>query len=273
MSGFQSQYGSFRQVGFGGGVTWGVQRIILATTALFAVQLLLAPLDFFLDDKLFTWFAFRPGAVLTGALWQPFTYMFLHVGLWHLFMNMLGLFFFGPEVERELGTPQFYRMYIFCGALGVLATFFPYLIYGQGAQVSPPPVVMGASGATMGVLVAFVVLDPQREVRIFPLPFPITALWMLIFFLVMNLLASMEGQAVSVATHFGGMAAGFAYMKIIPKANYLWRKRKLRVVPKPGPQTKPPQAKQSPPDWDKIGKVVDDILRDKAREKPPRGDD
>ena len=267
MSGFSPQNAAHRQIGFGGGVTWAVQRLIIATSALFALQLLLAPLDYFLKSsgslELFNWFAFRPGAFLSGSLWQPVTYMFLHGGLWHLFMNMIGLFFFGPEVERELGTPQFYRMYIFCGVAGVLATMIPFVIYGQDAFV------MGASGATMGVLVAFVVLDPQREIRLFPLPFPITALWLLIFFLAMNLLASLDGQAVSVATHLGGMAAGYAYMRLVPKMNYMWRRRKLKVVPKKAPTP----TREGPPDWDNIGKVVDDILKGKERGFPRGGDE
>lgn len=249
----------------GGRITWAVQRLILLTSALFVLQTVLFPLDALArgayGHSLIEWAAFRPGAFLSGSLWQPFTYMFLHSGLWHLFMNMLGLFFFGPEVEREVGTPQFYRMYAFCGAAGVLATLFPFIVYGADATI------MGASGATMGVLVAFVVLDPQREIRLFPIPFPITALWMLLFFLGLNIIASLQGSAVSVATHLGGMAAGFAYMKVVPQVNRYLRRRKLRIVPKPEASSGP----SAPPEWDKIGKVVDDILKGKDRDFPGSG--
>jgi len=72
--------------------------------------------------------------------------MYLHNGLLHLFMNMLWLFFFGPEVEHTLGTRQFVRFYILCGMLGVLFTFIPMRLFDENVSVA------GASGARHGRL-------------------------------------------------------------------------------------------------------------------------
>ena len=82
--------------------------LILVNAACFALQLIAYPFETGLASswlRLDMWFGFQPAAFLHGFLWMPFTYQFLHGGLLHLFMNMLWLFVFGPDVERllELG--------------------------------------------------------------------------------------------------------------------------------------------------------------------------
>ena len=216
-----TRYDHSTQWRFGGGdrITYTVQRLILANCAVFGLQLLL---DVFLGPRvaqgafvlppggmLARWLAFQPSAFLAGALWQPFTYMFLHGGLLHLFLNMLWLFFFGKDVEHALGTRAFLRFYLTCGAVGVLATFIPAMLWG-GASVT------GASGAVMGVLVAFAVINPEREFFLFPIPMPINARALVLIVIAMNVLLAFQPGNTSVATHFGGMAVGFLYMKAIP---------------------------------------------------------
>lgn len=260
MSQFERQNRSPQFFGGSPRITWAVQRLILLNGAIFAAWLLLAPLEAWLRVRqgvgVLDWLMFQPSGFLSGRVWEVVTYCFLHGGLWHLTVNMLTLFFFGPEVERELGTPQFFRFYIFCGIVSVLATIPPYVIYGRDAHV------LGASGAVMGVLAAFVYLDPQRQVYLFPLPAPITALWMMIGIVAINIISSLQGSSISVETHVGGMAAGYVYMKFAPQWLRAWRRRKFRVVPKPSPQ---PEAK-SPAEWDKVGRMVNEILKDKERD-------
>ncbi len=87
--------------------------------------------------------------------------------------------------------------------------------------------VIGASGAVMGVLVAFAVAYPHREFFIFPFPVPIPAWALVLIIIVLNLLSL--GTSTSVATHFAGMAAGFVYMKNAPRFR-MWYNR-LRGEP------------------------------------------
>lgn len=200
-------------------ITWGVQRLILLNVLVFSVQLMVKPFEawFGMFSLLVDLFGFQPGWFFSGFIWTPFTYQFLHGGLMHLFMNMLWLFVFGPEVERLLGTRQFIFFYIACGVLGVLATVVPWLLGGQSS------LVIGASGAAMGVLVAFAMIDPQRQFYMFPLPVPITAVWLVILVILFNLVTLNAGSTdVSVATHFGGMLAGGFLMKAIPRYRQ-WR--------------------------------------------------
>lgn len=198
-------------------MTWAVQILIFLNSAIFAAQLLLhIPLGGHPGVVASGWvthfMAFRADLVFKGLLWQPLTYMFLHGGLSHLFFNMLWLFFFGRDVERALGTRQFICFYLLCGAVGVLFTIPPDLM--KGAYIP----VLGASGAVMGVLVAFAVIDPERILHFLFIPFPINARALVIMVVVWNLVMGLDkGSGVSNWTHFGGMAVGYLYMKVIPK--------------------------------------------------------
>lgn len=255
-----SNYYYSEQARYGGQdlrITRAVQQLILFNAAIFAVQLVLdipfghhalsappgGPTAF--------WFSFQPLSFLTGFLWQPFTYIFLHGNLTHLFFNMLWLYFFGPDVERVLGTRQFVVFFLICGAVGVMATFVPLflglalpLIEARNVSVS------GASGAVMGVLIAFAMVNPHRQFFMFPIPVPINARILVAIVVVINILNATPGNPTSVATHFGGMAVGYAYMKLIPifrdRQRSYWQKMRDRA---------------QNPKKDTTGEQVDNIFR------------
>jgi membrane associated rhomboid family serine protease len=232
-------------------ITWAVRWIILANIALFAGQLLLAPLEVLTGgrERVVETFGFTAGSLFHGMLWQPVSYQFLHLGLMHLFMNMVWLFFFGPEVERLLGSRQFIRFYLACGALAVLITLVPLAVFGFS------PTMCGSSGAIMGVMVAFAMIDPKRQFFLFPLPVPINAVGMVVLVLVMNLISGLNGSMAEMVTHLGGMAAGYGLMKAIPYY-YRWRREQARErLKRPGDGEDP----------GKVGEAVDNIFKFKDR--------
>src|SRR5215212_1505560 len=63
-----------------------------------------------------SWFGFDSG-LLPARWWTTVTYMFVHVGIWHLVANMYGLYLFGPRLEYAWGSKRFTWFYLF-GALG-----------------------------------------------------------------------------------------------------------------------------------------------------------
>ena len=243
--------GSFR-------ITHAVQRLILLNVVIFAAQLVSDP--FLLGatgvqlrpgSVAAYWLSFQPDLFVHGYLWKALTYQFLHSGLFHLFMNMLSLFVFGPDVERALGTRQFYRFYVICGTLGVLATLFPFVLHGQ------PVTIMGASGAVLGVLVAFAMIDPDRQLFLFPIPVPVNARALVFIMVLLNVVSAAGGGAVSVATHFGGMGVGYLYMKCLPGVN-AWLHARRRARPQPrGPR----------PNLDRVGEEVDNIFKFENRDR------
>src|ERR1700724_1330187 len=48
-------------------------------------------------------------------VWQPFTYIFLHGGLWHILINMLMLWMFGRDLEQVWGKRRFLNYFFLCG--------------------------------------------------------------------------------------------------------------------------------------------------------------
>ncbi len=230
-------------------VTWAVQRLIIANIIIFAVQLVSDPILVALGygssvpgGALNPWLGFESAHFLRGWFWTPFTYQFLHSGLMHLFFNMFWLFTFGPVVERVLGTRSFFRFYVICGAGSVLATLIPYLLTGKLA------IVVGASGAVMGVIVAFAMVEPERQFFLFPLPFAINARALVIIIFVINIIYSRNGTNISWETHLGGMGMGFLYMKALPLVVNFQRDRRRKEG----------QRKKK---GDKVGEAVDNIFK------------
>ncbi len=155
-----------------------------------------------------------------GMLWNPkfssfqpyqfFTYMFLHGGLFHIFSNMLWLFFMGSKLEYFMGQKKFISLYIIAG-LGA-AGF--HLLMDYVLQATPLP-VLGASGAVAGVMMGAALYFPNDEVIIFPLPIPIKIKYLVIFYTVFEIYNGFNSHDnIAHFAHVGGLVFGFLYIKL-----------------------------------------------------------
>lgn len=137
--------------------------------------------------------------------WRYVTYMFVHVDFWHFVFNMLMLWMFGDEVAEWMGSRHFTGMYFFCG---VFAAFFSFVLCVLGLTNNP---IIGASGALMGIFVAYYKFFPERRLLLFFF-FPMRikhAIWVLI---AIDVLMAHSNDGVAHFAHLGGVAAGFLYM-------------------------------------------------------------
>lgn len=175
---------------------------------------------------------------------QLITYMFIHGGFTHLFFNMFALYMFGPSIEWAFGSKRFLFYYISVGigaALvqeGVFAVMLhKYYNMFSGAEMEEiieqgaillksgrtfadpylgeinalaNGATVGASGAIYGILLAFGMLWPNRELMLLIPPMPIKAKWLVIGYGVLELLLGISGHASNVAhfCHLGGMLFG-----------------------------------------------------------------
>ena len=149
-------------------------------------------------------------------LWRYVTYMFIHFDFMHFFFNMLMLWMFGSEVAEWMGTRHFVAMYFFCGIFAALFSFFMCLL---GLTNNP---IIGASGALMGVFVAYYKFFPERMLLMFfIIPMKIKhAMWVMI---ALDILFANSGDMIAHFAHLGGVVAGFIYMAIYqngPKVLY-----------------------------------------------------
>jgi len=151
--------------------------------------------------------ALNPIAVLSGYLWQPVTYMFAHADLTHLFVNMLGLFFFGTQVERSMGSKEFLLFYFLTGTLAGLASFGIYVATGAWYTT-----LLGASGALFAVLLAFAIVNPEAQIYLYGL-IPIRAPIMVIGYAGIEVASQLFSFRNSVAhlTHLAGFLWAWLY--------------------------------------------------------------
>jgi membrane associated rhomboid family serine protease len=187
----------------------GVRWLLIANVACFVVQFFLEHSDLANVTRPFYLF---PAQVVGGlAFWQLFTYMFLHStgDFWHILFNMLTLWMFGNDLERTWGTRQFLNYYLLCGVGAGICVIVANYLFGN-----PYIPTIGASGAIYGLLLAFGLLYPNRQI-LFSFLFPIQAKY---FVLILGAIAFMSsfaapGGAVSHIAHLGGMIFGYLYLR------------------------------------------------------------
>jgi membrane associated rhomboid family serine protease len=179
-----------------------VGRLIIAN----AVVLLLM-LTLFTSPALVDALGFSPQEAFSRP-WSFVTYMFVHAGLLHLLANMLGLFVFGGPVETRMGGRAFITYYLWCG---VGAAIFS-LALSQVMSVSP---FVGASGAVLGVALAFAMFWPDAELVVFPLPIPMRARTFVAVLVGLDVLGALYfSDGIAHLAHLGGVAAGYAFFRI-----------------------------------------------------------
>lgn len=188
--------------------------------------------------------------------YQLITHMFMHGDLNHLLYNMISLFFFGPYLEKYLGSKRFLVFYLLCGFGALLLhMLIPYVQYNQLVELLSPDVydkiltegrgvlegrqiysdpdwqglnrilnvpVLGASGAVYGILIGFATLFPHVKVQLLIPPIPIKAMYLALGLLAYDVYSGFAGSATGIAhfAHIGGAIAGFLLI-------LMWKKNKF----------------------------------------------
>jgi membrane associated rhomboid family serine protease len=213
---FASRRYNFDWRGF---ITPGVKLLVLICTGVFLVQTLiqiLAPP--YATLWLLKWFALIPEAVthhLPPRIWQPFTYIFLHGGLFHLLINMLMLWMFGRELEQVWGKRKFLNYFFLCGVgAGLIEVLVKTIPVFFGRPPSDIPTI-GASGAIFGILIANAVLFPDRRIWLIPLPVTIPMRPYVAVMGAIEFFATLGtgGDGVAHICHLGGMLVGYLYLR------------------------------------------------------------
>lgn len=149
--------------------------------------------------------------------WQLLTYGFLHGNTTHIFFNMFGLWMFGRDIERFMGSQRFLIYFLVC----VVGAGIVQLIVAA-IQGGLYPTV-GASGGVFGILLAYGLTFPNRVVvPLFP-PIPMRAITFVFIYGALELYLGVSGGAPGVANfaHLGGMLFGFLLIQY-------WRRGRRR---------------------------------------------
>jgi membrane associated rhomboid family serine protease len=172
-------------------------RLIAANVVMFLLT--------YVGRGLFSALQFQPAHVLDRP-WTIITYMFLHADFSHILFNMLGLYFFGPRVELELGSRRFLTLYFLSGIAGAVLS----LVF------APHSAIVGASGAIFGVFLAFAYHWPREPIYIWGI-LPVEARWMVVGMTALSLFGGFGGGGDGIAhfAHLGGYIGAYAYLKFL----------------------------------------------------------
>ena len=189
-----------------GPLSTAMKALIGVNVVIFLAQTVVQPLT--------ETFGLIPADVLGGLqIWRLASYMFLHANLTHILFNMLGLWMFGTELERQWGTQYFLKFYfvtgVGAGILTVLFSLLPFEVANQLYRLN----VIGASGAIYGLLLAYGLRFPDRPIYLYFL-FPIPTKYFVLIMGVIAFYGSIGGAGgVANATHLGGLLVAYLLLK------------------------------------------------------------
>ncbi|MEO6068364.1 MAG: rhomboid family intramembrane serine protease [Gemmatimonadales bacterium] len=173
-------------------MTRWVMAIIIANVAVFLLQ--------GMRPELTAALMWLPAAGLARP-WTAVTYMFLHGGFGHILFNMLALYIFGPRLEARIGGLRFLGLYLVSGLAGAAACYY-----------TPNVPVIGASGAVLGVSLAYARYWPTDVVLIYGI-LPMTTRMMVVVYALLSVGGAIFGfqQGVSHLGHLGGLLGGWFF--------------------------------------------------------------
>ena len=133
----------------------------------------------------------------------------VHGSFSHLLFNMLTFYFFGPPLERVVGTARFVLLYLVGLILSEARTYLQH-------RNDPRYAALGASGAVSAVLFASIVFFPRQSIFILPFPVPIPAPVFAIGYLLYSWYLSRHARdQVNHTAHIDGAVTGLLFVAIL----------------------------------------------------------
>ena len=209
------------QGGFLSNLTPVVKWLLASNIAIFLLDYLLIPFvfDSNLDGekipKLLDWGAFSiESAVQHLQVWRFISFQFLHGSLGHLLFNALGIFFFGPWMERWWGSQRFLIFYLICGIGG--AAFFSLLTLTGIVPADSQSILVGASAGIYGIFIGVAITAPNLRVSLLFPPIELSMRQLAIALLAISagsIILKLGGNEGGEAGHLGGAIIGAILMR------------------------------------------------------------
>lgn len=165
--------------------------------------------------------------------YQFVTHMFMHGGLFHIFFNMFMLWMFGSKMENLWGPKRFLFFYFFCGLGSAIVQStvsyieINYIADAQRAMNLVNVPIVGASGAIMGVLIAFGLTFPNTILMLLFPPLPIRAKYLILILILIDIIGgitNLEGNVgadnIAHFAHLGGALFGYILLKYWSRKRY-----------------------------------------------------
>jgi membrane associated rhomboid family serine protease len=155
---------------------------------------------------------------LLTRFWTPFTYMFMHAGIFHILFNMLWLYWLGQIFEEYLGHKRTIGLYILGGLSGALFFILAYNFLPAFAGAVDGSTVVGASAGVMAIIIATATLLPDYTISLILIG-PVKLKWIAIFYIILDFLSVAGPNAGGEIAHLGGALFGFIYIKQLQRGH------------------------------------------------------
>lgn len=201
-----------------------VVQLILANAAVFCVMSLLKLLSWLLQSTATYEFLLNKlmvPAKIGNLLWQPWSvlsYMFLHVGFFHILFNMLMLNLFGNILCDLLGNRRILPLYILGGLAGAASYIVLFQLLPVFQSELDSAYMLGASAAVMAVLGAAATLRPDYTILLMFVG-AVKLRWIALFFVLIDLFMIPNSNPGGHIAHLGGILLGFAYIRQLQKGS------------------------------------------------------
>jgi len=203
-------------------------------------------------------------------VWRLITFQFLHdpSSIWHLGMNMFGLWIFGPMVEQYLGGRKYLAFYLVCGLAGGLL-FSILTVLGNATNANIPGLLsndlstplIGASAGVFAVIVACAHISPNTTVQLLFPPIPMKLKVFAYGYVGLALFQLLAGSnnAGGEAAHLGGAIAGYYFIR---NSHHLldffdiFGDSRSGSKPKKSNPFKPSKPKRGAPSTDEVDRIL-----------------
>ena len=149
-------------------------------------------------------------SLLAEKPWTVFTYMFLQEAFWHLFFNMLMLYYGGKIFLQYFSQKQLLLTYIFGGLVGALFFILAFNAFPVFENMKGQAVALGSSASVLSILIAAATYRPDYTLNLFLLG-QVKMKWVAIIFVVVDFLSISKGNSGGHIAHLGGALWGFLY--------------------------------------------------------------
>lgn len=182
-----------------------VKWLLISNVAIFL-------LDVLMDHAITQWGAFAiRSALMEARVWEFITFQFLHASVGHVLFNMIGLYFFGPWMERWWGSRRFLAFYLLCGVGG--AAFFTLLTVAGILPAGLEKGLVGASAGIYGILVGVAIIAPQLRVALmFVFEMSMRQMAILVLGIAVLTVVFNWNNSGGEAGHLGGALVGYLLM-------------------------------------------------------------
>lgn len=212
-----------------------LSRLMLINIAIWLICLFISVFTwlFYISDISFVTKLFAVPADISALLekpWTIFTYMFLQEEFWHLFFNMLMLYYGGQIFLQYLSQRQLLWTYIIGGLFGALFFILVFNAFPVFENTRSYAVALGSSASVMAILIAAATYHPEYNINLFLLG-QVKMKWVAIVFVIIDFLSITKGNSGGHIAHLGGALWGFLYVYFLRRDFdfYTIFKKKARI--------------------------------------------